>query len=96
MVIYSELIINILFVIYAIILLVLLFNYSRLFPVLIIAFYISNLVFVLGDYIIASQIPFLNQVDLKGDDYKEILKSKNYRTYNFPAESEKFMYKFKT
>ena len=75
MVIYSELIINILFVIYAIILLILLFNYSRFFPILIIAFYISNLVFVLGDYIIASQIPLLNQVDLKGDDYKEIIKS---------------------
>lgn len=73
--IYFELIINSIFVLYAIVLLILMFNYSRFFPRFIIVFYISNLVFVILDLILVSNNPILGQIKLGGVTYSELLRS---------------------
>lgn len=56
---YGELVINSLFVVFAIVLLVLFFSEDRRFPKYMIAFYIANLTFVIADFAIASFHPLI-------------------------------------
>jgi hypothetical protein len=48
---------NLIFLIWAVVLLVLLFGHKRIFPMMMIAFYVANLLFVGLDFAIASGIP---------------------------------------
>lgn len=73
--IYVETIGNIIFVLFAIILLIMMTSKDRRFPKLMIAFYLANLIFVLGDAIYVSQVPVLEQFADSGDSTKEIARA---------------------
>lgn len=74
-VIYTELIGNISFIIFAIVLLILMLLKDRRFPKLMIIFYITNTIFVVGDAIYVSEV--LDLEVLSGDDssLKEIARA---------------------
>lgn len=56
---YGELVVNSLFILFAVVLLVLFFTEDRRFPKCIIAFYIANVTFVIVDFAIASYHPLI-------------------------------------
>ena len=72
---YFELIGNILFALAIIFLLLLLSQRYKLFPRLIIIFYLSNVVFVLLDLILAYQIPAIKNSPDDGSSIKELARS---------------------
>lgn len=73
--IYVETFGNIIFIVFSIVLLIVMVNKDRRFPLLVIIFYVSNLIFVVGDAIIASQIEVLSSFVNTGDSMKEIARS---------------------
>lgn len=73
--IYAEAIGNIIFGIFAIILLFIMINKDRRFPKLMIIFYVANLIFILADTICVSQMPILEKFVDSGDSTKEIVRA---------------------
>jgi len=73
--IYFELVINLLFAVVAILLLILMFNRYRFFPILMVIFYLSNFVFVLLDFILAYQIPLIRENKLDEGSARELMRS---------------------
>ena len=71
----AEIVVNMIFLIYAFVLIILMLKKSKLFPRMIIIFYISNLVFVLADAIIISNHPVLGPITNITDSFMEIFKS---------------------
>jgi len=71
----AEIVVNMIFLIYAFVLIILMLKKSKLFPRMIIIFYISNLVFVLADAIIISNHPVLGPITNIADSFMEIFKS---------------------
>ena len=65
---------NAFFMAFAIVLMFFFFGKRKLLPRLFIIYLVSNLVFVLGDYYMASQIPMLGEMDMS-DSFREIGRS---------------------
>lgn len=69
-----ELVGNALFLIFAVVLLYYFFSRKKELPRLIIIFYAANLLFILLDFYLASQIPMVAEID-NNDTYREIGRS---------------------
>jgi hypothetical protein len=70
--IYSELIINLIFVVFSILLFILMLKKLKIFPSLIIVYFLSNLFFVVLDMIAGSQIPIIREQGLNKSSIIEL------------------------
>jgi hypothetical protein len=73
--IYSELIINLIFVVFSILLFILMLKKLKIFPSLIIVYFISNLFFVVIDMIAGSQIPIIREQGLNESSIIELCRA---------------------
>lgn len=73
--IYMEIIVNLLYASFSIFLLFYIFTKHKLFPLIIIIFFLSNFFFIILDLIFAYQIPVVQQSGMDASTMKELIRS---------------------